>query len=151
MPLTDTFVRQAKYSGNAAGDKHSGDGGMYLLVNAVGKYWRLHYRFSGKQKTLALGVCPAVSLAAARRKRDQARELLPEGKDPSLEKQEAAREVKRASASYLRSLHVIGWHSPRVSEGRRPISGLLAGLSETSSHSSASVRLVAWARPTSWT
>jgi hypothetical protein len=39
---------------------------LYLLINAVGKYWRLNYRFSSKQKTLALGIYPAVPLAAAR-------------------------------------------------------------------------------------
>jgi hypothetical protein len=37
---------------------------MYLLVTATGKYWRLNYRFQGKRKTLALGVYPAISLAA---------------------------------------------------------------------------------------
>lgn len=97
MPLTDTFVRQAKYSGAKAGDKHSDGGGLYLLVTAAGKYWRLNYRYLGKQKTLALGVYPAVPLAAARKGRDHARELLAVGKDPSAEKQDAAREAKRAA------------------------------------------------------
>ena len=56
MPLTDTFIRQTKYSGAKSGDKHTDGGGMYLLVNSAGKYWRLNYRFNMKQKTLALGV-----------------------------------------------------------------------------------------------
>jgi integrase len=99
MPLTDTFVKQIKHSGKPVGDKHSDGGGMYLLVNSIGKYWRLNYRFAGKQKTLALGVYPAVSLAAARKKRDRARELLAAGKDPGAEKQEAARETKRAAGA----------------------------------------------------
>jgi hypothetical protein len=99
MPLTDTFVRQTKYSGTKAGDKHTDGGGMYLLVNAAGKYWRLNYRFLGKQKTLALGVYPAVSLAAARKLRDQARELLAAGKDPSAERQDAARQAKKAAGT----------------------------------------------------
>ncbi len=47
------------------------------------KYWRLAYRFAGKQKTLALGVYPAVSLALARDRRDKARSLLVNGIDPS--------------------------------------------------------------------
>lgn len=38
MALTDTFVRQARYSGAKAGDKHSNGGGMYLLVTQAGKY-----------------------------------------------------------------------------------------------------------------
>lgn len=75
MALTDTFIRQAKWSGTKAGDKHSDGGGLYLLVNAVGKYWRLNYRFAGKQKTLAIGVYPAVPLAAARKMRDRVKPL----------------------------------------------------------------------------
>jgi len=99
MPLSDTFIRQAKYSGAKAGDKHSDGGGMYLLVNAAGKYWRMNYRFLGKQKTLALGVYPAVTLAAARKGRDQARQLLAAGTDPSAAKQEDALEVRRAAGA----------------------------------------------------
>lgn len=88
MALTDTFVRQVKHTGAKAGDKHSDGGGMHLLVNAAGRYWRMNYRFEGKQKTLALGVYPAVTLAAARKLRDQAKETLANGIDPG--------EVKRA-------------------------------------------------------
>ena len=62
MALTATFVKNAKYTGESAGDKHRDGGGMYLLVNASGKYWRMDYRFADKRKTLALGVYPAVSL-----------------------------------------------------------------------------------------
>ncbi|KQZ43805.1 integrase arm-type DNA-binding domain-containing protein [Duganella sp. Root1480D1] len=91
MALTDTFVRKVKFSGASAGDKHTDGQGMHLLVNAVGKYWRLNYRFAGKQKTLALGVYPAVSLAAARKRRGEARELLAAGIDPVQAKQEAMR------------------------------------------------------------
>jgi hypothetical protein len=58
MALTDTFIRQVRHSGAPAGDKHSDGGGMHLLVKESGKYWRLSYRFSKKQKTLALGVLP---------------------------------------------------------------------------------------------
>ncbi|GAC1505478.1 MAG: integrase arm-type DNA-binding domain-containing protein [Steroidobacteraceae bacterium] len=95
MALTDTFVKNAKPSGKAVGDKHTDGGGMYLLVNAGGKYWRMDYRFGGKRKTLALGVYPAVSLAKARQRRDQARQLLADGIDPST----AKREEKRAKAA----------------------------------------------------
>jgi len=115
MPLTDTFVRQAKYSGAKAGDKHSDGGGLYLLVNAAGKYWRLNYRFLGKQKTLALGVYPAVSLATARKGRDQARELLAAGKDPSTEKQEAQKEAKRAAGALFETV-ARDWLATSASE-----------------------------------
>ena len=88
MPLTDTFAKNIKHTGAAAGDKHTDGGGMYLLVNSGGKYWRMNYRFADKRKTLALGVYPAVSLAKARQRRDKARELLADGVDPSTAKQE---------------------------------------------------------------
>lgn len=91
MALADTFVRQVKHSGKAAGDKHTDGGGMYLLVKAAGKYWRMDYTYAGKRKTLALGVYPAVSLAKARQRRDRARELLANGVDPSVAKSEEKR------------------------------------------------------------
>ena len=53
MALTDTFVKQVKHTGNAAGDKHRDGAGMYLHVKAAGKYWRMDYRFAEKRKTLA--------------------------------------------------------------------------------------------------
>lgn len=89
MPLTDTFVRSTKHSGRSAGDKHSDGGGMYLHVSASGKYWRMAYRFANKQKTLALGVYPAVTLAEARGLRDAARKLLAQDVDPGAAKREA--------------------------------------------------------------
>lgn len=89
MPLTDTFIKQVKHSGKLAGDKHSDGGGLYLHVLAAGKYWRLAYRFGGKQKTLALGVYPAVPLALARERRNEARGLLAQDIDPGLVKQAA--------------------------------------------------------------
>ena len=85
MALTDTFVKSAKTT-NKAGEKHSDGGGLYLLVKESGKYWRMNYRFGGKQKTLALGVYPSVSLKAARGKREKAKEQLAAGDDPSIEK-----------------------------------------------------------------
>ena len=94
MALTDTFIRQIKHSGAPAGDKHTDGQGLFLLINAVGKYWRMNYRFTGKQKTLALGVYPAVSLAKARQRRDKARELLADDIDPG----QAKRDDKQAKA-----------------------------------------------------
>lgn len=116
MALADTFVRTIKHSGTAAGDKHSDGGGMYLLVKAGGKYWRMDYRFAGKRKTLALGIYPAVSLAQARKRRDAARELLAADTDPSAAKAEA-RQVKRITAAntfetVAREFHALkaaGW------------------------------------------
>jgi integrase len=97
MALTDTFVKNSKHSGKPAGDKHADGGGMYLLVNAGGRYWRMDYRFLGKRKTLALGVYPEVSLAKARQRRDAAREQLADGVDPS-EAKRADKVAKKAAA-----------------------------------------------------
>jgi integrase len=82
MALTDTAVRNAKLAEKPYKLTHGK--GLYLLVNATGKYWRLDYRFAGKRKTLALGVYPDVTLATARERRDDARKLLASDTDPSL-------------------------------------------------------------------
>ncbi|AXA92707.1 integrase arm-type DNA-binding domain-containing protein [Massilia sp. YMA4] len=95
MPLTDTFIKQVKHSGKPAGDKHSDGQALYLHVTAAGKYWRMSYRLHGKQRLLALGVYPAVSLAAARRLRDSARAQLASGIDPM----QAKRDVRAARAA----------------------------------------------------
>ncbi len=73
MLLTDIACRQAKPTDKAR--KLADGGGLYLLVNLVGKYWRMDYRYGGKRKTLALGVYPAISLADARERRQEAHKL----------------------------------------------------------------------------
>lgn len=98
MPLNDTFIKNStKWSGTPAGDKHGDGFGLYLHVKATGKYWRMNYRITGKQKTLSLGVYPAVSLAQARKLRTAARELLAQGIDPSAAKQDD-RQAKKLEA-----------------------------------------------------
>ena len=58
--------------------------GLFLLLHPNGsKYWRMKYQFSGKEKTLAFGVWPEVSLTEAREMRNEAKLLLKDGKDPS--------------------------------------------------------------------
>jgi integrase len=82
MPLTDTAVRNAK--GRERPLKLGDGGGLHLLVNPDGtRYWRMAYRYQGRQKTLALGVYPIVSLADARMARDAAKKLLARDVDPS--------------------------------------------------------------------
>lgn len=98
MALTDTFIRQVKHSGASAGDKHTDGHGLHLLVKEAGKYWRMSYRFAGKQKTLALGVYPDVSLAKARQRRDKAREQLADGIDPGQAKRDEKQTKALASA-----------------------------------------------------
>ncbi len=82
MPLTATEVKQAKPSEKPY--KLSDGGGLFLLVNPTGaKYWRYKYRFAGKEKLLALGTYPSVSLADVRKRHVDAREKLAQGIDPS--------------------------------------------------------------------
>lgn len=79
--LTDTAIRKAKPAASPL--KLSDGGGMYLLVKPDGgKYWRMNYRFDGKQKTLSFGVYPTVTLADARQRREDARRLLANDSDP---------------------------------------------------------------------
>jgi hypothetical protein len=85
MPLKDAVVRNAKRG--AQPKKLSDGGGLYVLIQPTGgKLWRLAYRFGGKQKTLALGAYPAVSLEEARRLRDSAKKLLSRSIDPSVQR-----------------------------------------------------------------
>ncbi|MCV9880603.1 Arm DNA-binding domain-containing protein, partial [Brenneria izbisi] len=81
MALTDIKVRSAKPEEKPY--KLTDGNGMFLLVHTNGsKYWCLRYRSDGKEKTLALGVYPEVSLSEARQKRDDARKLIAAGVDP---------------------------------------------------------------------
>jgi integrase len=82
MSLTDTLIRNAKPSQKTI--RHFDERGLYLEISpAGGKWWRLKYRFNGKEKRLSLGVYPDVGLKAARDRRDAARKLLADGVDPS--------------------------------------------------------------------
>lgn len=86
MALTDVAIRNAK---PRAKPYKMGDAfGLFVLIQpSGGKLWRFKYRFEGREKKLAIGTYPVIGLAEARRRRDQARELLAAGKDPSRERQ----------------------------------------------------------------
>lgn len=78
MKLTDAHVRNLTTPG-----KHADGGGLYLeLTKAGGRYWRMKYRFGGKEKRLAFGVYPGVGLKAARELASTAHKLLKGGSDP---------------------------------------------------------------------
>ena len=86
--LKDVAVRNAKPSVKPR--KLSDGGGLHVLIQPTGsKLWRLAYRFAGKQKTLALGMYPAVSLDDARKSRDEAKKLLARSIDPSVQRRAA--------------------------------------------------------------
>src|ERR1700689_3057962 len=90
MSRTDAAVRTAKPKDKPY--KLTDGDGMFLYVHPSGsKYWRLKYRFAGKEKLLALGVYPEVGLADARERRAQARKALAAGNDPAELKKEAKR------------------------------------------------------------
>ena len=111
MPLTDTAARQAKFTNKQ--QKISDEKGLYLLVNASGKYWRLKYRFAGKEKVLAFGVYPEVSLKEARTKRDEARKLIAEGADPGVTRKQEKIAKLAASENSLESL-AREWHQSQL-------------------------------------
>ena len=82
----DVAIRNAKPGAKAI--KLADGGGMFLLVTpAGGKLWRLKYRVDGREKLLAIGAYPEIGLGEARRRREEARELIALGKDPAREKQ----------------------------------------------------------------
>ncbi|MBK0675824.1 tyrosine-type recombinase/integrase [Klebsiella oxytoca] len=107
MALTDIKVRTTKPSDKPF--KLTDGQGMHLLINPNGsKYWRLQYRFDGKQKVLALGVYPMVSLSEARKKRDEAKKLVSLGLDPSEKKK--ADKIEQSEALTFEAV-ARDWHT----------------------------------------
>jgi integrase len=108
MPLSDVKARNAKPTEKQF--KLSDGDGMYLLVTPNGgKCWRLKYRFHGKEKLLALGTYPEISLSVARKKRDEARELLASGVDPGQAKQREKAAKKQANDNSFETV-AHEWH-----------------------------------------
>ncbi len=107
MPLTDAKVRNAK---PAQKQFKLADGrGLFLLVSENGgKWWRLRYRFGGKEKMLSLGVYPEVSLSLARQKRNEARKQIAAGIDPSQARQ-ASKTSKQQDENTFETLS-REWH-----------------------------------------
>ncbi|MGE0022875.1 MAG: tyrosine-type recombinase/integrase [Hyphomicrobium sp.] len=103
MPLTDTAIRNTKP--RPAPFKISDGGGLYLLVQPNGsRHWRLAYRFAGKQKTLALGTYPMISLAKAREGRDRAKRLLADGTDPNAQRRRDKLALKTAGDATFKAV-----------------------------------------------
>ncbi|KVO75895.1 integrase [Burkholderia ubonensis] len=109
MPLTDTAIKNAKPADKPV--RLFDGGGLYLEVApSGGKWWRLKYRFGGKEKRISLGVYPDVPLKEARERRDKARALLEAGADPG----EAKKAEKRAARlSTENSFEAVAreWHA----------------------------------------
>ena len=112
MSLKDTHVRNAKPQPKIY--RLFDGGGLYLEITpAGGKYWRYKYHYLGKEKRLALGTYPELSLAVARERHLQARKLLSDGKDPSQAKKEAKHQ---ATLNSQQSFEVVTreWHQNRL-------------------------------------
>lgn len=112
MALTETECRNAKPRSKPY--KLTDGKGMHLLVQANGsRLWRLAYRFDGKQKTLAIGRYPALSIRAARAARDAARAELDAGVDPMAVK--PLTEAQRTFEIVATEFHEI-WKADKVKE-----------------------------------
>lgn len=100
MALTATAVRESKPAKKTR--RLYDERGLYLEISPKGgKWWRLKYRFAGKEKRVSLGVYPDVSLKKAREKRHEARAQLADGIDPSQAKRaEKAAQAERAGNSF---------------------------------------------------
>jgi integrase len=100
MPLTDTLARNAKPAAKTV--RMFDRDGLYLEVSPRGgKWWRLKYRFAGREKRVSLGVYPEVNLKKARARTIEARQLLDAGVDPSENRRAAkAAQIEGAANSF---------------------------------------------------
>ena len=100
MSLSDTAIKNTKPCAKPI--KLADEKGLFLLVTPTGgKWWRLKYRFGGKEKLLSLGTYPEVSLKDARQRRDDARKLLANDIDPSVNRKAVkATKTERAANSF---------------------------------------------------
>jgi integrase len=103
MPLDDLTIRNAKPREKPF--KLFDEKGLFLLVSPTGsRLWRLKYPFAGKEKLLALGAYPEITLKAARTKRDEARLAIRQGRDPSGERKTAKRRQALEAQNAFRTI-----------------------------------------------
>ena len=103
MSLTELAIKNRKPSDKPI--KMPDERGLFLLIHPNGsKYWRLRYSFEGRERLLALGVYPDVSLAEARERRDQARRHIANGVDPGVLKKVSKRAIRTASENSFESI-----------------------------------------------
>ena len=122
MPLDDLTIRNAKPREKPF--KLFDEKGLFLLVNPnASKLWRLKYPFAGKEKLLALGAYPEVSLKTARAKRDEARLAIRDGRDPCGERKAAKRRQVTEAQNAFRTiaLEFIDKMGRRWGEGIGPM------------------------------
>lgn len=114
MTLKDIEVRNAKPKEKMY-RLFDGDGLYLEILPAGGKYWRFKYQFAGKEKRLAFGVYPEVSLADARERRSAARKMVATGNDPGQVKKEARRLLIQKHENTF-ELVAREWHDNRLSK-----------------------------------
>ena len=118
MALTDTAIRNAKPRDREY--KLADAGGLYLLVTpAGGKHWRLKFRIDGREKKLALGSYPEISLAMARTRRDEARAAVATGTDPARAKQQGKHRARAAAGNTFADIG-RDYLDKRIREGMAP-------------------------------
>ena len=108
--LTALKVKNLKFDESTSNKYTDGDG-LYLQINKNGsKYWRMDYTnpITKKRNTLALGIYPTIALEQARKRRDEVKLQLAEGKDPASER-DIKREQAKLSASHAFKLITQDW------------------------------------------
>ena len=121
MPLTDTAIRNLQPKDKPF--KVFDERGLFILIMPTGgKWWRLKYRFNGKDKQLSLGVYPDVSLKTARKRRDDARERVAEDIDPSAHRkaQKSARADRAANSFEIVAREWFEKYSPSWAANHGP-------------------------------
>lgn len=114
--LTDLQIRQAKPREKRY--KLTDGGGLHLLVTPEGgRYWRYNYSHGGKERTLAIGVYPDMTLAMARDEHKAARRLLAQGKDPMEERRREREEQRLATAASFEAISREFW-AKQLKKGR---------------------------------
>src|SRR5262245_19877181 len=112
MSLSEVAVRKAKPA--AMPYKLTDGDGLFLLVQPTGgKWWRYKYRFAGKEKLLALGTYPTISLADARKRHEKSRKLLADGIDPGRAKQESKRQLTEKHQNTFQAM-ALEWHKSKI-------------------------------------
>jgi len=102
--LTETAIKHATFEKYGTRKKMADGGGLYLDIQKAGRYWRLKYRYGGKEKLLALGKYPEVTLKQARAERDKAKRLLADNIDPVTNRHSEKTERVEATAHTFKSV-----------------------------------------------
>lgn len=112
--LTDTFLRNVKAQDT---DKKYFDGeGLYLLVKSNGsKLWRIKFRYNGKEKSLALGAYPTISLLEARTTLREVKNALAKGIDPAEAKQEQSRAEHAKEENQFKNI-ALEWYNKKLKD-----------------------------------